>query len=313
LSRSVRGVAAVVSGAAAAIVVLPWALFLSTLPGPSWPSALLDFTAYRETPELAPFALNVPTDGLLGMLVDRAPGLAVAFSPTHPFSYARSFGMSVYLVPLALGALLWARATRERSPEDPEHAPAGATAVAAMLAALLCLVPVHLHHATYIWEWWFHWRHGLPLVLALTVALAWLNARAPRWSRLPALLLIGATFAAAPLALASLADELRARARGPHPDEAALLAWVGAQPRPPLLAATRPQVLAAFARGGRYHWLDCKDAPSQLDALVRHLRVDGVVVYPGEERCPWAAALRASDATPRRFGSVELWTFPPRR
>jgi hypothetical protein len=302
------------AGALAALAVAtPWALFLSALPSDSWPRALLDFTAYRETPEIPPFELSVATDGPIELLRDRAAGLAVAFSPSHPLSYARSFGMSVYLVPLAAIALLWTRASTGRWAADADAGPArwSAPATATLLAAAGCLAPVHLHHATYIWEWWFHWRHGLPMIFAIVVALAWLNARAPRWGRAFALLLVGGALATAPLALAGVAQEFRVRARGPAPDEQALLAWVAAQPEAPLLVATRPQVLAAFARGGRYHWIDCRDDAAQLEAMLRHLRVDGVVVYPGEERCRWAPALPARGATPRRFGGITLWSVSP--
>jgi hypothetical protein len=293
---------------AAVLVSLPWAFSLWRLPAPALPGALFDVTTYRETPELAPFALAVAADGPLALLRDRAQGLLVAFSPSHPFSYARSFGMSVYLLPLAGLAWLAARRSLKTSPPAGRS---GALPVAVVLTAVLCLIPVHLHHATHIWPWWFHWRHGLPMIFAIVVALAWLNARAPRVGRLPALVIIAWTLATAPLGLAGVAQEFRTRARGPHPDEVALLQWVAKQPQPPLLVATKPQVLAAFARGGHYHWIACSDPPSQLEVMFRSLHVDGVVVYPGEERCAWAAALAARGPANHRFGAISVWTRPP--
>jgi hypothetical protein len=149
------------------------------------------------------------------------------------------------------------------------------------------------------------------MIFAIVVALAWLNARAPRIGRLPALVIVAWTLATAPLALAGVALEFRTRARGPHPDEVALLQWVAKQPQPPLLVATKPQVLAAFARGGHYHWIACSDPAAQLDVMFRSLHVDGVVVYPGEERCAWAAALAARGPANHRFGAISVWTREP--
>lgn len=289
----------------AVLVALPWVWSLSRLPAPALPRALFDFTAYRETPELAPFELFVATDGPIALLRDRVQGLLVAFSPASSYSYARSFGMSLYLVPLA--ALAWI--VSRRRPAALSGARRSAVLPTAMLlTAVFCVLPVHLHHATYIWPWWFQWRHGLPMIFAIVLALAWSNARAPVAVRIPALLLVASTIATAPLALGSVAQELRASRRGPSPDEVALLRWVTRQPQPPVLVATMPQVLAAYARGAKYHWIACSDPPSQLDVMFDALHADGVVVAPGEERCAFAAALVARGPATHRFGAISVWS-----
>ncbi len=281
---------------AAALVASPWILFVSREPGAILPRALLDFSAFRETPELPPFALSASAPGAFAYLVDRLEGLRIAFTPGHPLSYFRSFGPAVAL--LLLGAV--ARA---------EARPRGSIALrGALLSAGFCLAPVHLHHATYLWPWWFHWRHGLPLILAIVPALAALNASRSAALGIAGALVLAAALVAGSASIAGLRRELGARAAGPHPDERALLGWVAAQPRPPVLAATHPQVLAAFGLGGGggYRWLRCGDSPAVVEAMRDALGLDGVVVYPGEERCAFARGLEASFPHLHRFGSIAL-------
>lgn len=305
---------ATVAALAALAVASPWLLFLSKQPGAILPRAFFDFTAFRETPELSAFALSVPAPGPLAYALDRLDGLRAAFTPGGAFSYFRSFGAAVALLPL--GALAWVERRWSRRPA-PGTAAGGRTlprlprrsiaARAAMLSAALCLAPVHLHHATYLWPWWFHWRHGLPLVFAIAPALAALAACRSRALRLGAAAVVALALVGSSLSVAELRAEFRARPAGPHPDERALLAWVAAQPRGVVFVATHPQVLAAYGRAGGYRWLRCGDRPSVVEAMRDALGIDGVVVYPGEERCPFARGLEAAFPLRRRFGSIALW------
>jgi len=83
-------------------VTLPWIIFLLWSFGPFPPKALLEFGAIREQSHLLPYIWTVQTDSFWEFLKDKAPGFWVAFDFQHKFSYVRSFGMAVYLVPMAL-------------------------------------------------------------------------------------------------------------------------------------------------------------------------------------------------------------------
>lgn len=311
--RERRYLAASALALAAAITLLaPWLVFLGRHAGTIAPAMLLDFTAFRETPELPPFALTVPTAGWLDFALDRASGLLVAFDPGHPNSYVQSFGAAAYLPLLALAGLLFRPseiAAASRSATDPSTV----GAIGVLIASAGCLAGVHLLHGTIIWPWWFHWRHGLPLALPIGLALGWLVARGSRGLRAAALAGVALSIVTGGAASWSLLGDPRLVPHGPAPDEQALIDWIDGSAPAPVLVTTHPQVLAGWTRQGGFHWIGCDDDPEQLTALLHLLPIDGAIVYPGEERCRAFASLANGDLpADLRFGRIALWRNPLR-
>jgi hypothetical protein len=113
---------AALAGSAAAI--LPWILFLASFVTHFPLRMLVDFTAYRETPQLPPYPGFVRYASGADRLLDFAGSFVRAFHPTRPETYLRSFGAVVYLVPVAAGLALWrasGRPARARARCDPDR------------------------------------------------------------------------------------------------------------------------------------------------------------------------------------------------
>lgn len=297
--------AALAAGFASAALICGWAWHLTGLVDAFSPSMLVDYAAYRETPTLAPFPITRSAPSWPAFVTDRVAGLAVAFDPLHPNGYARSFGAAVYLPPLAFVPL------GLRAPTVGEafawlRRPTSRTFVATALAGAGALLAVHLHHGTLIWEWWFHWRHGLPLILPLALALVVLFTSTPAWIRGVATALIAWTVFTSALGVRHTTDFLRRATHGPSAPEAALVAWADAQPEPPSFVTTKAQALAAFSERAGFHWTVCGDDPAQTKVLLEDAGADYLLLYPGEERCPGVAALLPSFRTVGTFGPLRV-------
>lgn len=303
-------------GAAAASLLVSvglsacWALHLASFVSPFTPSVLLDFAAYRETEELAPFVVTAPATGVLSFLADRAAGIGVAFHPLHPHGYVPSFGPAVYLVPLALLALAQ-RAPAAGSAWAWLRRPASRTVVATALAGLGSVAIVHLHRGTLIWEWWFHWRHGLPMILPIALSLLLVSALGSQWLRGAAVLLVAGSLLVNTIAVQRTASFLRFATFGPSPAESALLAWADAQAEAPRLVSTRAQALAAFSKRAGFHWLSCGDDPRQTATLLGPAQAEYVVLYPGEDACPSIRPLLGRLPVVASFGDLSVVAWRP--
>ncbi len=303
-------VAAAAAALGAVLLVGAWAWHLSGFVGGLSPRILVDYAAYRETPALAPFPITLAADGWGSFVLDRLAGVAVAFDPTHPNGYARSFGLAAYLVPLALVPLaMSAPTTREalgwlRRPE-------ARTFVAVLLAGLGALVAVHLHHGTLIWEWWFHWRHGLPLILPIALAIAGIAATRRTWVQAVAGLLVAGALVTGAISVRDTAAFLGRGTVGPSAPEIELVAWADALPSPPSFVSTRAQALAAFSDRAAFHWTVCGDAPSQTATLLTDAGADYLILYPGEEHCPAIHGLLPHLALVRGFGGLRVYALAP--
>ena len=238
------------AGASVAAIV-PWVAYLRQSVESFRLAMLVDFTALRSTPELPAYRWSVATGSLVDLVADRAAGLWVAFDPVGRMSYVESFGPIAYLPP-ALVLWLVARPRSFGSALRAALDPRWLVVVGCAVAAAACLAPVHLAHADRHWGWFFNFRHGLPLILAIVLALGFSLLRGPRLLRGTAWVLTAASLA---WGAAGVARELGTPYRGPGPAERALGDWIEMQASPPVLLTTRPWSLGAVTRG-RFHGAD---------------------------------------------------------
>lgn len=305
--RALAGAALAALAGATAVAVWTWHLY--GFIAPFSPLVLVDYSAYRATPELARFPITLGADSWWGFVVDRFDGLRAAFDPFHANAYARSFGAAVYLVPLAFAAIAiaappvrqswaWIRSSEARTPIGVALTGAGA------------LAAVHVHHGTLIWEWWFHWRHGLPMILPIALALAVLAATGPRWLRGLALLLVAWSVASGAVAVDETSRFLRYATAGPSAEEAALVRWADSRRPPVRMVTTRAQGLAAFSERAGFHWTVCGDDPRQTERLFVFAGATHVLLYPGEEHCPGFRTVLASLRPAASFGRLRVLAAP---
>jgi hypothetical protein len=293
------------AAAGALVAVLPWVLFLLSLPGSFHPRVLVDFTAYRETPALPRFTGFVEHDTLAARFADAAAGLGDAFDPRHAWSYARSLGYAVYLVPLALG--VWLVAARREAQRSAGATPALALGTA--LTALASLLPVHLMHGNYPAERFFGARHGLPMILGILPAAGYLlGRRLPL--RLVALGLVASTpFLRNPFELMRQDEAKRAAI---WPAEVDLVAWLDAHERPPVAVSTQCRELALWSRAS-FHWIVCDSAPDETRSLFENLPIDYLIVYSSEEDCAFLRGLEAElelvRTFPQRGRSIDVYRW----
>jgi len=256
-----------------------WILHLFRITDPFTPWLLIDFPAYRETPELLPFARYVTVDSSWSWLVDRVGGFLVAFDPTSRQSYYLSFGAAVYLVPLAAADLLRRRIVDRRWPLLGYPTDSAVT-LATIAVGLGGIALVHGHHTKTPLEWWFHWRHGLPMVFLMVAALGYLVGRS---GALRALAL-----GLALLSLVRLVPALVAQVEYDYapflPAEHRLVAFLDRRETPPVSVTTHAQQLAALSRH-RFHLIDCADPPEQTRRYFRYLDLDYLIAYPEDRRC----------------------------
>jgi hypothetical protein len=293
--------AAAAAAASAAVPILIWTAYLWTSFANFSPRMLVDFTAAHETRELDAYTWIVQTDSLWAWLVDRAAGFRVAFDPGGASSYVASFGLVVYVVPLALLWLILRPSMLRAVPR--ELTSGGSLAVTGALAAgIACIAPVHALHAGHPHPsvWLFHFRHGLPIAIPIVVALAFVFATGRLPLRGLALLLVGASLWTS---AAGIRGELARAPRyhGPLPAEEQLAAWIEEQEQPLLFATTRPWSLGALTRG-LFHHVSCKDRPSQLLTYFDRLNVDYLILPDSDRSCRFLKTSAYELMPIRRFG-----------
>jgi hypothetical protein len=302
--RRFAGLAAAALGAAL-VPFVPWAIYLAGWLETLTPRLLIGLAGIQETPEVALFNNLVPTSSLWDYVRDRAAGLLVAFAPPPARSYASHFGWAVYLVPLALIRVA------VRSARRPPAFARGIAAervlgTAVVLAGLGMLIPIHMHHeasfsqgATRLGAWLFGHRHGIPFLLLLLPALAYLDRHSGRGLRLVTAGLLAATVVTSSLALREIMT--RPLPLGLSHAETQLVAWLGRQLPPPAVVTTRAQKLGAYSRAG-FHWTYCEDSPDRTLALLRHAGADFVLRYLNDSHCPFLAHRESELREVRRFG-----------
>ncbi len=260
---------------------VPWVAWLASWNERIPLGALLGQDTQRETPELTPFAHSFVPESAWAFLLDRLKGLGVAFDWRSPESYVSHFGGLAYLVPLALLLLAW-RFLRADAGERLALPRERVLPIVVVLAGLGMLLPVHAAHVTFYFDWLFGFRHGLPLVLLIVPAIAFLDAqRAPAW-RVLAGVVVASALVTNVLGLQALFD--RKLKYGLNAGERQLVEWVGRQRPLPTLVTTQPWMFGAFSRAG-YHWILCRHSADQTLKLLRLTGADYVVVRHGDQKC----------------------------
>ncbi len=297
---------AFVACVATALVVVPWWAHLATFVRPHTIRILFDISAYMESPELLPPSKHVGAATVAEAAQARLEGAWVAFHPTHDESYLRAFGPLAWLPPLALvlGVLAAVKSRERASPvaADPASPEAGDRVVlwAVLACGLISLLPVHLTRWDGPHEWWFHDRHGVPMILLLAPSLAVLLGR----GRVLAGLVGAAIVASLAVQVGATREVFRAKpyAAQPDPYTRALVAWIDAHASPPIAITTQPRYLAVLTRGG-FHRIACDAPPEQMRRLVAHMQPDYVISYFDEaSRCGSFRGLRKLAAPVRQVG-----------
>ncbi len=257
--------------------------------------------------DIGRFATWVRSPTAAAYFADRLPGIAIAFDPRSSLSYFNSFGPSVAVVVLALVWAAMAAAHRGRVARlEPRHL----LPVIAVTAAILNHGILVHRHARFFLPWLFGWRHGLPLIFALSVAVVYLVTRPAaviRWG-VVVLIVIGALTGA-------LRVHESARNRPSLTSaEAAFAGWVDRQMPAPTMLTMRAQTLGMLTRG-RYHWMSCDEPPDQTRRMLASLPIDYVVVYDSDRPCRFLDGLGGVLAVERSFGppsEQRIWLLRPR-
>ena len=154
-------------------------------------------------------------------------------------------------------------------------------ALAILFASVSALAPAHVSHMAIGTAWLFGWRHGLPLILAILLALASL-CRHGTWVRIALILVV----AVGTLNRASPPDRYVPSAdRMTTEGERALLYWIDQHPRPPVVLTVMGRWLAASSRAVA-HVPSC-DSAAMFENHLSALTLDYVVIHPRDLRvCP---------------------------
>lgn len=280
-----------------AVAVALEGIYLHSCASPFRLTMLLDFASYRETPQLQPFSYLVRSPSIWEFIRDRAAGLLTAFNPRSENSYAASFGGGAYLPLLAGVAAVWPHGwLLSRLRNAPK---AASLLLGVFLAGLALLAPVHATHATFFKPWLFGWRHGLPFILVILASLGVLLVHPKRLLRAATACVVTVVVAANCLALA---HELSSpQPGGPSTGETALVAWLESAAVPPTILTTKAQQLSLWTRA-LIHWSYCADDPNQTVTLLNDLPIDYLILYPGEEHCPFVSSLESRLTEVARFG-----------
>jgi 4-amino-4-deoxy-L-arabinose transferase-like glycosyltransferase len=312
LRRRERLAAAGVAAAAAVLVVLPWVLHLASFIRPFEPSVLLEFGAYRETPEIERFDSRFPIGpGWWARLRDFALGLRASFDPFGGVtSYAGSFGLAAFVVPMALLHLALSR-HRWRQIAGVLVGSEGAVVTATAAAAAAMVLPLHFLHLRFLWEWRFGFRHGLSFGLLVLVAVAYLLAYGEPLVRRAALVLVAVALVSGSVRTAEVLTA--PRGWGLFPPEEELVAWLDAQNPRPVVLTTNAQTLSVYSRAG-FHWMECRESAEKTRTMLRLLPIDYVLVYQVETSCPFIGGVPEL-APVRKFGegADAVWVLAPRR
>jgi hypothetical protein len=294
-----------VTVAAAGLVILPWVVWVASWADITGWRTFVGQGSIRET-DLTFFRQTVSAPSAGRRLGQIWQGLSVAFSPTKDNSYVASFGPAVYAVPLALVAVFSGLDPIKRLVKRAASAE-GCLILLVAVATLVMLGPLHLEKRQFFRPWLFSWRHGLPIILLVAVAVTYLLANTERLGRALALLLVGASLYQAVGSMQTLLSNRYAA--GPQGPEAKLAAWLDAQQPRPRVITTHSQILSSFSRS-YFHWADCKVSPKHTRALLESGAADYVLVYPHERRCSYFAPLQREMQRVKRFKRgiiVELW------
>jgi hypothetical protein len=245
---------------AAVAAIAPWLLFLGFVP------VLMENDLPRVAlPRFAGWS-ELPTR--TAWLQQRASSLGVMFDPSNELSYVQSFGVVAFLVPLAAVAAL---VHRGRTPRT-------LLTNAVLLAGVFFFFSLMLYHSEVWTPWLFGWRHGLPYILLIALAVPWLAARAGRFAPAIALVLL--------VSVAASARGVIAFVHSPDTDftpaETELVAWLNA--RPVSAITTNAQILGSMTDANLY-WTYCDASGESTRAILAKMPITHVILYEREARC----------------------------
>ncbi|MEA2239313.1 MAG: hypothetical protein QOC81_4037 [Thermoanaerobaculia bacterium] len=263
-----------------------------------------------ERADVPGFSMWVNTPDWQSWLADRWQGLLTSFDPWSPVSYFHLFGPAAAL-PLiaALAAVVWwvARSRRISFHLSAEQVPM----LVALSSGLMFLGILYNYHETFFLPWLFGYRHGLPYLLLILVAIPWLMTNSSRILRVVTVVCVLATIVLGVDGVVAFVTS--PPPAGPKPSERQLSAWLDHQPRAVTLASTNAQTLATWNHAN-YHWLLCDDKPAQLRTLLAKLPIDYVVVYDAERGCPMFKGLGDVLTPAASFGDGrdKIWLLRPK-
>lgn len=272
---------------------------------------LFIFNAPVQRADVAWFQMWVETDTFWEWLTDRMTGFIVGFHAFSSLSYVKLFGPAAYLPPLAL-ASVGLRKLSARSEDSPSQP--GSVASALILTGVISFATLNLFHEQFFLPWLFGWRHGLPYLFLILPSIAYflLPAR-HRWVRWAVILVV--VFSAV-LGLKSIVETTGDRQNmSPLPAEVEMFQWLDQNhPGVPTLLTTHAQNLAVFS-DANFHWTTCEDSPEQTLEMIERLPIDYVIVYRGEERCPYQSRskLAGSLEIAQVFGNGQIYLLRPAR
>lgn len=259
--RSVRA-GAIAWSIAALATVAPWFLFLGFIPGVTAGSM-----KRAEIPNPVAWTQHASA---LEWLRARIASLGVMFGPASEYSYVRSFGVVAYLVPLAAIVAVVRRRFR---------APRSIFLTAMCIAGLFFFFSLTLYQSATWMPWLFGWRHGLPFLFLIILAVPWIVAQTGRAAPAVAVVLL--------VSVAMNARDVLPFVREPDvqlsAQEMELVAWLNAQPRASAIA-TNAQILGSLTDAHLY-WTTCAAPAETIRAMLRQLPVQYVVMYEREMRC----------------------------
>jgi hypothetical protein len=303
---------AAVAQLAALSLSVPWMIYMAGILDHFRPIQLADFALIHETPELPPFDWHVHSASWLGLLADRARGVRVAFDYHSEASYVRSFGLSAYLPVVAL-LTWWAEAARKRDLLSALTSSRAAGVVVCLALAAGPLAALHMTHADRYGGWFFSFRQGLPLVLVIAAASAYLLARGSASARAVALAILLHSSASGALEIRSAMINRNDSPAMPA-SNLALAHWIDARAGERMFLSTRALALGAETHG-RFHEVIC-DAEILPLATYASIGVDTVIMYAADSNCASLELARPLLNEIARFGAglslIQVFELPGR-
>lgn len=207
----------------------------------------------------------------------RIESIGVMFGMSDAYSYVHSFGVVAYLVPLAAIGVVIELVRRRKL-----RAPQSLYLTTVVIAGLFFFFNLTLYQSSVWMPWLFGWRHGLPFIILILLAVPWLIARAGRFAPAIAIVLLFSVLSSGGEVLAFVHSPDVALTRG----ETQLIAWLNAQPRRLSIITTNAQILGSMS-DAHFYWTNCEATGETIGAMLQQLPIDGIVMYEREARCPF--------------------------
>jgi hypothetical protein len=147
-------------------------------------------------------------------------------------------------------------------------------------------------HQRFFLEWLFGYRHGLPFILLLMLAVIELLARGGFAMRTIALTVSVMSIVTGALAIAR--TSLWRSHPWPPAAEGQLTSWLAQHDPNAIVLSTNAQVLSAIS-GENFRWATCQEEPEAIRLLLRLVRTDYVAAYDGEQQCSFLRGLVGPD------------------